>query len=211
MKPTASTDNVRIETAASVGQPVRRLTDPGRWVEDYGNHLFGFALNHLRNAALAEDAVQETYLAALRSGESFVGRSAEQSWLTGILKHKISDHFRKSGRYANFTDLQRSMVDGDDVLVDALSQRAGLTDDTLWARMGDRLDNGHFWEVYEEEVAKLPVKSAKAFHLREVESAETMEICSHLGISESNLWVMIHRAKTALRSAFAGSEFVYAA
>jgi RNA polymerase sigma-70 factor (ECF subfamily) len=197
--------------ATTARQAAGSLTDPDRWVADYGDHLFGFAFSRLRNVVLAEDAVQETFLAALKGRNSFAGQAAEKTWLMGILKNKIHDLFRKSGRQANFTDLNLSQFDENGTAVDRLMQRAGLNDDVSWMRMGCWLDHGRFWEVYEEEVAKLPAKSAKAFHLREIEGAETMEICSRLGISESNLWVMIHRAKTALRSAFAGSEFVYAA
>jgi RNA polymerase sigma-70 factor, ECF subfamily len=209
------TTTEELEVASTQANTARQaagsLTDPERWVEDYGDHLFGFALSRLRNVDLAEDAVQETFLAALKGRNSFAGQAAEKTWLMGILKNKISDLFRKSGRQATFTDLNLSHLDENDTAVDRLMQQAGLNDDTSWGRMGCRLDHGRFWEVYEELVAKLPVKSAKAFHLREVEGAETMEICSQLGISESNLWVIIHRSKTALRRAFAGSEFVYAA
>src|SRR5881628_72606 len=82
------------------------LSDPERWVELYGDYLFKFALMRLRDPAKAEDAVQETFLAALKGGKSFAGRSAEKSWLVGILKNKICDHFRKASRETSFTDLE---------------------------------------------------------------------------------------------------------
>src|SRR6201999_4660811 len=71
--------------------------NPERWVEEHGDYLFRYALSRLRDPVRAEDAVQETFLAALKAG-NFAGRSAEKSWLTGILKNKIFDHFRKAGR-----------------------------------------------------------------------------------------------------------------
>ena len=79
-------------TAPVVSPP--RLSDPERWVEEHGDYLFKFALVRLRDPAKAEDMVQETFLAALKGGQSFAGRSAEKSWLAGILKHKILDHYR---------------------------------------------------------------------------------------------------------------------
>src|SRR5687767_14568300 len=79
--------------------------DPERWVDEHGDYLFKFALARLRDAAKAEDMVQETFLAALKGAERFAGRSAERSWLAGILKHKILDHFRKASRESSFTDL----------------------------------------------------------------------------------------------------------
>src|SRR6185312_7334693 len=85
--------------------PAAGLSDPERWVELYGDYLYKFALLRLRDAAKAEDAVQETFLAALKGGKTFAGRSAEKSWLVGILKNKIYDYFRKASRETSFTDL----------------------------------------------------------------------------------------------------------
>ena len=93
-----------VETAATTPPP--RLSDPERWVEEHGDFLFKFALVRLRDATKAEDMVQETFLAALKGGQSFAGRSAEKSWLVGILKNKICDHFRKASRETSFTDLE---------------------------------------------------------------------------------------------------------
>src|SRR5512135_1825461 len=78
--------------------PTPGLSDPERWVELYGDYLFKYALMRLRDAAKAEDAVQETFLAALKGGKTFAGRSAEKSWLVGILKNKICDYYRKASR-----------------------------------------------------------------------------------------------------------------
>src|SRR5437868_551969 len=86
--------------------PDRRPPDPERWVEDYGDYLFRYALSRLRNSAKAEDLVQETFLAALKGAKAFQGRSAEKSWLVGILKNKICDHYRKLSRETTFTDLE---------------------------------------------------------------------------------------------------------
>src|SRR6516162_1948936 len=68
-----------------------RLSDPERWVEEHGDYLFKYALLRLRDVGRAEDAVQETLLAALKGGKSFAGKSAEKTWLIGIMKNKISD------------------------------------------------------------------------------------------------------------------------
>jgi RNA polymerase sigma-70 factor (ECF subfamily) len=91
--------------AASAASPPR-LSDPERWVEDYGDYLFKFALVRLRDPAKAEDMVQETFLAALKGGDKFAGRSAEKSWLVGILKNKVCDHFRKASRETSLTDME---------------------------------------------------------------------------------------------------------
>jgi RNA polymerase sigma-70 factor (ECF subfamily) len=82
-----------------------KLSDPERWVETHGHYLFKYALVRLRDVSKAEDVVQETFLAALKGGRTFEGRSAEKTWLVGILKNKIGDYFRKASRETPFTDL----------------------------------------------------------------------------------------------------------
>src|SRR5205085_12346938 len=83
-----------------VGQRRSRASEPSEWVDAHGNYLYRYALVRLRDTALAEDVVQETLLAALQSRHAYAGRSAERTWLTGILKHKLVDHFRKVSRQA---------------------------------------------------------------------------------------------------------------
>ena len=74
--------------------------DPGRWLDDHGDYLFKYAVFRLRDNTAAEDAVQETFLAALKAYKEFQGRASERTWLVGILKHKIVDHFRRAMREA---------------------------------------------------------------------------------------------------------------
>src|SRR5277367_5559751 len=84
----------------------RDLSNPEQWVDLYGDYLFKYALARLRDPNKAEDAVQETFLAAIKGGKSFRGRSAEKYWLVGVLKNKIYDDFRRRSRETSFTDLE---------------------------------------------------------------------------------------------------------
>ena len=81
-------------------KPLGQSPDPGRWLDDHGDYLFKYAVFRLRDDTAAEDAVQETFLAALRAYEKFEGRGSERTWLVGILKHKVVDHFRRAVREA---------------------------------------------------------------------------------------------------------------
>lgn len=74
--------------------------DAGLWVDQHGDYLFKYAVFRLRDSSAAEDAVQETFLAALKGYEKIEGRGSERTWLVGILKHKITDHFRRLTREA---------------------------------------------------------------------------------------------------------------
>ncbi len=100
-------DSKNVAQSVSAGlEPKPLLSDPETWVDRYGDYLFKLALFRLRDATKAEDAVQETFLAALKGGKGFCGESSEKAWLAGILKHKIYDYFRRASRETSFTDLQ---------------------------------------------------------------------------------------------------------
>src|SRR3974377_1793442 len=148
------------------------LSDPEHWVELYGDYLFKYALLRLRDASKAEDVVQETFLAALKGGKTFEGRSAEKSWLVGILKNKIFDYFRKASRERSFTELEFYTDEENDWFVaDGIGkgewiQGMGPQD---WTNPGANLDNEAFWEAYRDCAGKLPKNIAAAFNLREVD------------------------------------------
>ena len=78
--------------------PTYSRDDIEGWVDEHGDMLFAYALSRLGERGRAEDAVQETYVAALRGIDLFSGQSSPQTWLVGILKHKIVDQIRKSAR-----------------------------------------------------------------------------------------------------------------
>ena len=178
------------------------LSTPGRWVEEHGDYLFGFALSRLRDAPAAEDAVQETFLAALKGGKQFKGRSSERSWLVGILKNKICDHYRRASRETPFTDLEFYAADEADGFAAEGPFRGGWVHEAgplEWPDPGASLDNAAFWKTFRDCSARLPKNVAAVFTLREVDGVESREICELLNISENNLWVMLHRARMALR------------
>jgi RNA polymerase sigma-70 factor (ECF subfamily) len=178
------------------------LSDPEQWVDLHGDYLFKFALMQLRDPANAEDAVQETFLAALKGGKSFSGKSAEKSWLVGILKNKIFDHYRKAGRETSFTDLNfYADEESDRFVADGLGQGGWIHElgPQEWRHAGESLDNELFWQAYRDCAGKLPKNVAAVFNLREVDGIASKEICEQLDISENNLWVMLHRARMALR------------
>ena len=179
-----------------------RLSDPEQWVELHGDYLFKYALIRLRDPGRAEDVVQETFLAALKGGRTFAGRSAEKSWLVGILKNKIYDHYRTASRETSFTDLEFYADEESDRFVpdgcfkDGWIHELGPLD---WASPGASLDSELFWKTFRDCSSHLPANVATVFNLREVDGMASKDICGLLKISESNLWVMLHRARMALR------------
>ena len=189
-------------SSSAAARPAPGLSNPERWVDEYGDYLFKYALLRLRDSARAEDAVQETFLAALKGGKSFAGRSAEKSWLVGILKNKICDHFRKASRETSFTDLDFYRDEESDRFVAEGLGKDGWIHERgpqEWPDPGQSLDSEIFWKTYRDCAGKLPKAVAAAFNLRELDGLESAEICALLNISENNLWVMLHRARMALR------------
>jgi RNA polymerase sigma-70 factor, ECF subfamily len=202
------TPSVRTENGSSPaptaesGAATGSLSDPAQWVDLHGDYLFKYAMIRLRDPTKAEDVVQETFLAALKGGQSFAGRSTEKSWLVGILKNKISDYYRRASRESSFTDMEfyseeesdRFVADG--LLKDSWIHELGPQD---WSNPGASLDSEVFWQTFRDCSNKLPKNVAAVFNLREIDGVEGKEICAMLSISESNLWVMLHRARMALR------------
>lgn len=184
------------------GKAATSLTNPERWVELYGDYLFNYAVTRMRDAGKAEDAIQETFLAALKGGKDFAGRSTEKSWLVGILKNKISDYYRKASRETSFTDMEfYSDEESDRFVGDGVFKNSWIHEQgpQEWPNPGASLDSEVFWRTFHNCSNKLPKNVGTVFALREVDGVESKEICAMLNISESNLWVMLHRARMALR------------
>ena len=187
-----------------------KVSDPERWVEEHGDYLFKYALSRLRDTAQAEDLVQEAFLAALKGAAGFQGRSAERSWLVGILKNKIYDHFRRASRETSFADMEfysdeeRDRFISDGPFKDGWIHEAGPQE---WSDPGASLDNEAFWKAYRDCSNKLPKNVRTVFHLREVDDVESKDICAMLNITDNNLWVMLHRARMALRRCLESNWF----
>lgn len=157
--------------------------------------LLKFARLQLRNAAWAEDAVSETLLAALEKPRAFEGRSQLKTWLIGILKHKLVDQIRRHGR-----EISSSPDEGESI-EDLLFQADGRWREAPadWGNPEAQLHEAEFFRVLEACVDQLPGQQGRLFMMREWLELETEEICKQLGITPTNLWVMLHRARLRLR------------
>jgi RNA polymerase sigma-70 factor (ECF subfamily) len=173
------------------------MNDFAQTVQTLRPQLLRFAQAQLRNEAWAEDAVSETVLAALAKPQAFAGQSQLKTWLIGILKHKLIDQVRRHSREVSTT------TQDDDEDIDAL-----LFDETgHWrdkpAEWGDpeaACGRREFFEVLEVCVEKLPGVQGRVFMMREWLELDSPEICKELGITTTNLWVLLHRARLRLQT-----------
>lgn len=172
--------------------------------------LVRFARLQLRDAGAAEDAVQETLVAALAGSRSFENRSAFKTWLIAILRHKIVDAIRAQARETPASALASTAEE--DEAVDALFEADGHwrtgSRPVRWADPEASLEQQQFWRVFEACLDHLPAKTARVFMMREILGLETQEICKEAGISASNCWVLLHCARTALRGCLQAEWFV---
>ena len=172
--------------------------------------LLRFARLQLRDAAAAEDAVQETLLAALAAGDSFGSRAAYKTWLIAILRNKIIDFLRSRRREISASELAVDAVDDERIAETLFDTRGHWRDETQpspWADPDASLEQKQFWAVFEACLNHLPERTARIFMMREILGFDTEEICKETGISTSNCWVVLHRARLGLRGCLENEWF----
>ena len=168
-------------------------------LDTHRRYLLRVAHLQLRDPDLAEDVVQETLVAALSAQAGFTGKSSVKTWLTGILKHKIVDAIRHKQRQpiiqASF-DEETDLDDFDPLFKDNGGWAAPPAD---WGDPENALSQRQFFDIMELCLERLPPNAARVFMMREVMELESDEICKELTITANNLWVILYRARMALR------------
>ncbi len=179
------------------------LSDPKEWVAMHGDALFGFALRYVSDRTIAEDLVQECLLGALKARTSFSGFSSERTWLIGILKNKVMDHFRKSSRETPLNEPDQ-LSDNDDTDYISAGPDAGTWHPNRrpapWSvDPNDPVEQKQFWEHLKRCIERLDQRLAKVYNMRDVQEIEYDEVCNVLAVTPTNLRVMLHRARKLMR------------
>jgi RNA polymerase sigma-70 factor (ECF subfamily) len=162
-------------------------------------YLRRFARSRMRDEDLAEEAVQETLLAALESGERFGGRAKLRTWLTGILLHKIHDEFRRGAREGAHRLGRDDGADGQPPPEESIASPEGGPDHAFHCRQ--------LRAAIDRAVAALPPRQKEAFLLKEISGLDTAQLQGLLGVSPGNVWVLLHRARAHLQDALAREGF----
>lgn len=168
------------------------------WLNEHGDYLYGYAYSRLNgDAESAQDLVQETLISAWKSYGKFKGDSSERTWLVGIIKHKLLDHFRQMGRIGSLHEAVKSEPNSDWFDDDGKWHEAPKA----WSSNPEALmENTEFYTTLNDCLEKLPDVQKRVFHLKELSGDSTQAICKELDISSSNFHVLMHRARNALRS-----------
>ena len=183
--------------------PARSDSDDGRsaanqvadWLDSHGEAVHVYARRRVESEQVAEELVQETFLAALQNFDSFAGRSSPKTWLIAILRNKLINYYRERSRR------RQQPLDLD--VGDQCFNSQGIWKVSVgnWPRRPDQtIESQEFWQAFDDCVSKLPSSSAEAFILRVFDDLDTENICKTLDISTTNLAVRLHRARLALRN-----------
>jgi RNA polymerase sigma-70 factor (TIGR02943 family) len=169
------------------------------WTSTESVSIAFFVLMRVRKPEVAEDLVQETFFAAVRGSEKSVARSSERSWLVDTLKNKIVDHFRKLGRETSFTDMEFLSDEFSEKFVSIAFWNHDKGPHEWKPEPDEVMHRAEFWQVMRGCLSKLPQKVRDVFTMRQMANVPSKEICAIVMITDSNLWVMPHRARMALR------------
>lgn len=176
-------------------------SNDAHYLQDIRVQMLKFANLKIGDSHLAEDAVQEALMGAMKNAESFAGRSAFKTWVFAILKNKIADVLRKRQRLNEVSPLMAGHEEEEDfsTLFDEKGFWNSEDRPVDWGEPEQIFKQQQFWVVFETCLNHLPGDQAKAFMMREYIGFDTPEICKEMDLSVSNLHVMLHRARLRLQ------------
>lgn len=206
-----------ISDETSVPKPLSNISDDGASEADIiflYDQMFRFARLQLRDAHLAEDAVQEAIIAALQAKHRFHGLSSLRTWVFSILKNKIANQLRQSPPWIRLSEMMDLADEGsrdDQVLLERLFNEnhhwQPVHRPARWHDPNSQLEDNDFWRVFEACLSNLPEAQSRVFMMREFVELETHEICVATGATLTNLNVMLHRARLRLRNCLESNWF----
>jgi len=171
------------------------VLQPKIWVDQYADYLFNYAVSRVSDTEIAKDLVQETFFAGLKSAKNYKGDAAERTWLIAILKRKVIDHYRKINSNKGKAEVRMTYNTNSETEGDWLEEQVA---DPMSILENSDIENEELGNAIQECISKLPKKQALVFTMKTVQGMSTEDICNELDINPSNLWVMIHRARTTL-------------
>jgi RNA polymerase sigma-70 factor (ECF subfamily) len=174
-------------------------------VDAYSPGLMRVARMYVRDRAVAEEVVQETWIAVLRGIDRFEGRSSLKTWIFRILMNTAKTRGQRESRSIPFSAAggdDEASVDPDRFL-GADHQWAGgwMLGPSEWQTPEEELLQGETREQILAAIEQLPDQQRAVITLRDIEGFPANEVSAALGISDGNQRVLLHRARSKVRAA----------
>ncbi|MET0957635.1 MAG: RNA polymerase sigma factor [Solirubrobacterales bacterium] len=179
-------------------------------VDELSPALMRMALAHVPSRAIAEEVVQDTWLAVINGIDRFEGRSALRTWIFQILLNKARTRGKREKRTLPFSSFgRRAEEGGDEPAVDADrfqgrdGQRPGwwARPPAEWAGVEARIENNEVRDLLLKAIAELPPRQRDVIVLRDLQGYSSEEARNVLDLSETNQRVLLHRARSKVRAA----------
>ncbi len=167
------------------------------WLDEHGDYLYSYALLKIKDKHVSEDLVQETLLAGISAKNSFANQSTTRTWLTGILKHKIVDYFRRQGRVVAIGDLV-GQDDVDNLEYFFKTNGSWIEKPDAFPSPESAFQRKEFWEIFQKCLSGLKSRQAEIFLAKEIHDMSSEDICKQFSITPTNIWVIMHRARLSL-------------
>lgn len=176
-------------------------------VERHQSALIRFVQLFVASRSVAEEVVQDTWVAVLNGLPAFEGRSALKSWIFSIAANRAKSRGVRERRVMTFSDLSPEGLDEPSVDADRFTQSGS------WGAPPERWHDEdpeslvlrrEVMDVVEAAVAALPDTQRTVVTLRDIEGLDSVDVCGLLGISEANQRVLLHRGRSRVRQALAG-------
>lgn len=173
-----------------------------QWVKDYTDQLLSWTEYKVSDKTVAEDIVQDTFIAAYNAFEKFEVKSSPKTWLFSILRNKIFDYHRNKFRNREISD---SNIGSEDYSIfDRFFNQDGEWNISSRPQPWDDsnmhlLDNLDFRDIFYDCIDSLPEKWNSCIQMKFLSETDGNEICKELEITPSNYWQILHRAKLQLR------------
>lgn len=176
---------------------MKHSLNPNKWIVLYADYLYNYAITRVDDQDIAKDLVQETFFSGIKGKDNFRGQAAERTWLVSILKRKIIDHYRKVNSAKGQKEVRMNFYEEGKKKGNWIEERVPQA----WGNDAEKkIENSELKDALDACIDNLPEKYRMVFLLKTVQKYETEEICNELGITASNLWVIIHRARMQLRN-----------
>lgn len=173
------------------------------WVNAYSDQLYSWCLYKINSKEIAEDLVQDTFMAAFQSMKKYERKSEPKTWLFSILNNKIADHFRKKYRNPTVTECEIKQSSDSSFFGTFFDDHGSWLQEQRPGKWPEEdihlLDDKIFLKVLQSCMAKLSSGCNTAVQLKYLEDKKGDIICQELKVSSANFWQLLHRARLQLR------------